>query len=70
MWLRGLTIVELEQAAETLTTCDLACPDRRFPLRDDDLVTETPVWPFLMVMVDKFPDGRSEMSFAERHHAV
>jgi hypothetical protein len=36
----------------------------------DDLVAQTLVWPFIVVMADKFSDSRSEMSFAKRHHAV
>jgi len=67
--LRSLTVVELEQAAEALTTLDLACSDHRRLWRDE-LVAETLMWPFVMVMVDKFSDGRPEMRFAEQHHSV
>jgi len=64
MRLRGLAAVELEQAAEALTTLDLACSDH-CRLWRDELVAETLAWPFVMVMVDKFSDGRPEMLFAE-----
>src|SRR5438128_231724 len=67
--LRSLTVVELEQTAEPLTTFGLARSDHH-RLGRDELVAETLVWPFVMVMVDEFSDGRPEMRFAEQHHSV
>ena len=68
MRLRGLAVVKLEQAAESLTTLHLACSDHRH-LGCDQRVAQALVRPFFMIMVDKFPDGRSEMPFAERHQS-
>src|SRR5262249_10798249 len=45
----GVSIVELEQAAESLTTLHLACADDRF-LRRDEFVAQALVRPFLMIM--------------------
>src|SRR5213594_1202375 len=53
MRLRGLAVVELEQAAESLTTLHLACSDHRRLWRDA-LVAQALVRPFFMIMVDKF----------------
>src|ERR1700730_8763824 len=69
MRLRGLAVVKLEQAAESLTTLHLACSDHRHP-GCDQRVAQALVRPFFMIMVDKFPDGRSEMPFAEQHQSV
>jgi len=69
MRLRGLAVVELEQAAESLTTLHLACSDHRRLWRDA-LVAQTLVRPFFMIMVDKFSYGRPEMPFAQKHHSV
>src|SRR5262249_54444944 len=65
----GVSIVELEQAAESLTTLHLACADDRF-LRRDELVAQALVRPFLMIMVDEFSDSRPELPFADQHHSV
>jgi hypothetical protein len=67
--LRGIAVVELEQASEPLATLHLACSDHG-RLRRDELVAETLVRPFLMVMVDKFSDSRPEMPFAEQHQSL
>ena len=64
MRLRGLAVVELEQAAESLTTLDLAWSDRRC-LGRDEFVAETLVRPFFMIMMEKFSCGRPEMAFAK-----
>src|SRR5262252_4370777 len=48
MGLRGLAIVELEQAAESLTTHHRAGSNLR-PLRRDELVPESLVRPFFMI---------------------
>src|SRR4030095_7941930 len=69
MRLRGLAIVELEQAAESLTTLHPACSDHRRLWRDE-LVAQTLVRPLFMIMVDKFSYGRPKMPFAEGHHSV
>ena len=57
-------MVELEQPAESLTTLHLAGSDRRRPWRDE-LVAQSLVRPFFMIMVNKFPEGRSKMPFPE-----
>ena len=67
--LRGLAVVELEHATEPLTALDRACSRHRY-LRRDALVAQTLVWPFLVIMVHKRPDGGPEMRFAEWHDAV
>src|SRR4051794_16532088 len=53
--LRGLSIVELEQATESLTTFHRAGSDVR-RLRRDDFVAETLVRPFFMIVTCKFCD--------------
>jgi hypothetical protein len=67
--LRSLAVVELQQTAEPITTRDLPCSDPRCCWRDE-LVAQTLVRPFFVIMVDKFSDGRPEMPFAEEHHAI
>jgi hypothetical protein len=67
--LRGLAMVELEQAAESLTTLHRARSDRGRLWRDE-LVAQTLVRPFFMIMVDKLLYGRPEMPFAEQYHSV
>jgi hypothetical protein len=65
MRLRRLAVVKLEQAAEPLTTVHLACSHHRRRWRDE-LVVQTLVRPFFMIVVDKFSYGLSEMlSFAK-----
>jgi hypothetical protein len=56
MGLRGVAVVELEQAAESLTTLRLACSDHRNVGRDQR-VAQALVRPFFMIMVDKFSHG-------------
>jgi hypothetical protein len=68
-WLCGLAVVELEQAAESLTTLHRAAIDFRH-LGRDAFVAETLVGPFFMIVTHKFFDGRPEMPFAEQHHSV
>src|SRR6476646_10636451 len=67
--LRGLAVVELEQAAESLTTFQRAGRDLR-RLRRDEFVPETLVRPFFMIVTHKFVDGCPEMPFAEQHHPI
>src|SRR5262245_33775572 len=65
----GLTVIELEQAADSLATLHgTRADDRR--LRRDELVPQTLVWPFFMIVLDKLSDGRLEMRLAEQHQAV
>src|SRR5882762_4876728 len=64
--LRGLAVIELEDAAEPRTARDRACADRRGRGRDE-FVAQTLVRPLLMIMLDKRSDGRPEVPFAERH---
>src|SRR5262249_7121077 len=56
--LRDLAIVELEQAAESLTTLHLACPNHRRLWRNE-FVLQALVRPFFMIMADKFSEGMS-----------
>jgi hypothetical protein len=61
---RGLAVVELEQAAESLATLHWACSAHCRPWRDE-LVPQNPVRPFFMIMVNKFSYGRPKTSFAD-----
>src|SRR4030095_7821412 len=61
--LRRVAVVELEQAAEPLTTLQPACSDHRCLWRDE-LVAQTLVRSFFMIMVDKFSHGRPEMPYS------
>jgi hypothetical protein len=54
-----LTVIELEQAADSLTTLHRTRDHRR--LRRDELVAPTLVWPFFMIS-----DCRLEMPFAKK----
>jgi hypothetical protein len=36
----------------------------------NQLVPETLVWPFFMIVVGEFSDGRPEVALAKRHHSV
>jgi hypothetical protein len=65
----GLAVVDLEEAAESPTTLHRACSDHS-PLGRDELVIETLVPPFFVVMVDKFSYGCAEVPFAEKYHPV
>src|SRR4030095_8400170 len=67
--LRRVAVVELEQAAEPLTTLQPACSDHRCLWRDE-LFAQTVVRSFFMIMVDKFSHGRPEMPFPEKHYSV
>src|SRR5262245_41231 len=67
--LRSLTVVEPEETAQSLTTLQRACSGHRRLCRDE-LVTQATVWPFFVIMINEISDGRPEMLFAERHHAV
>jgi hypothetical protein len=62
--LRGLAVVELEQAAESRAARDWTCADRRC-LGRDELVAQTLVRPLLMIVLDKGAYGSPEMPFAE-----
>jgi hypothetical protein len=62
--LRGLAMVQLEQAAESITTRHVACSDDCRPWRDQ-LVVQTLMRPFFMIVEDNFAYGRPEMPFAE-----
>jgi plasmid stabilization system protein ParE len=64
--LRGLTVIELEDAAEPCTAHNRACADRR-GLGRNELVAQTLVRPLLVIMLDKRSYGRPEVPFAERH---
>ena len=64
--LRGLPVVELEQAAEPLTAPDRACAGDH-GLGRDALVAQPLVRPFLMIMLHERSDGSSEVPFAEGH---
>ena len=64
--LRGLAVVELEQAAEPLTAPDRACAGDH-GLGRDELVAQPLVRPFLMIMLHERSDGSSEVPFAEGH---
>jgi hypothetical protein len=58
--LRGVTIIELEHAAEALTAPNRACADQR-GLGRDALITEILVGPFLMIVSDKRSYGGTEV---------
>jgi hypothetical protein len=64
--LRGLAVVEPEQAAEPRPAGDRACADRRC-LGRDELVAQTLVRPLLMIMLDKRSYGSPKVRFAEWH---
>ena len=67
--LRGLAIIELEQSAEALTTCDGTCSDHGCR-GHDKFIAQTLVRTFFMIMTDKCSDGRAEVRFAEEHHPL
>src|SRR6202521_1352603 len=64
--LRGVAVVEFEQASEPRTARDRACADRCC-LGRDELVAQTLVRPLLMIMLDKRSYGSPEVLFAEWH---
>ena len=67
--LRGLAVVELEHAAEALMAPHRAC-SCRCGRSCDELVAETLVRPFLMIMIDERTYGGPEVRFAEWHDTV
>jgi hypothetical protein len=54
----GGAVVELEHSAQPLAALHVALTDRR-GLAGDDLVAQTLVRPFLMIVIDKRPNGVS-----------
>jgi len=64
----GLAVVELEHTAESFTALDRsrsnACGVRR-----DELVAQTLMRPFLMIVMQKRSNSRPEVRFAEWHEA-
>ena len=68
MGLRGCALAELEHAAEPLTAPDGASSDWR-GLGRDELIAQTLVRPFLMIMVDIRSDGGPEVPFAQGHQS-
>ena len=67
--LRGLAVVELEHAPKVLMAPDWAC-SRRFGFSRDEVVAETLMRPFIMIMIDERADGSPKVRFAEWHDAV
>src|SRR5215472_4094498 len=67
--LRGLAVIELEQPAEALTTCDRPCSDHRCR-GGDEFVAQTLVRTFFMIMMHERPHRSSEVRFAQEHHAL
>ena len=65
----GLAVVELEQAAKLLMAPHGACSRGRC-LGCDELVAQTLVWPFLVIMMHKRANGSPEVRFAEWHDAI
>src|SRR5262245_48444698 len=63
--LRGLAVVELEDAAEPLTAFQRTCSDH-LCLGRDEFVAETLVRTLLVVMVYELLNGSPEMPLAER----
>ena len=64
--LRGLTVVELEHAAEPLPASDGAAADRR-DLGRDKLIVQALVRPFFMIVIDERSHRGPEVAFAEWH---
>jgi hypothetical protein len=64
--LRGLTVVELEHAAEPPTASDGASADHR-DLRRDELIVQTLVRPFFMIVIDERKHRGPEVPFAAWH---
>jgi hypothetical protein len=62
--LRGLTVVELEQPTEALTTPDRAGSDGDCRGRDE-FVAQPLVWAFFMIMMQEFSYGDPEVMFAQ-----
>src|SRR6202521_3725299 len=67
--LRGLAVVELEQAAESRTARDRACADRR-SLGRNELVAQTLVRPLLVIVLDECSYGSPEVPFTQWHDPV
>ena len=66
--LRGRAIVELEHATEPIPASDGASSDRS-GLGRDELIAETLVRSFLVIMIDKRAYGGAEVPFAEWHYS-
>ena len=62
--LRGCTVVKLEHPAQPLAALHVAWADRG-GLGRDNLVAQTLVRPFLMIVIDKRLDGVSKVRLAE-----
>ena len=69
MGLRGLAVVELEHAAKVLMAPHRTCSRQRRCGRNE-LVAQTVVWPFIMIMMDERAYGSPEVCFAEWHNSV
>ena len=67
--LRGLAVVELEQAAKLLMALHRAGARQRC-FWCDELVAQTLVRPFLVIMIHKRAHSGAEVRFAEWHDAV
>ena len=65
--LRGRTIVELEHATEPIPASDGASD--RSGLGRDELIAQTLVRSFLVIMIDKRAYGGAEVPFAERRYS-
>jgi hypothetical protein len=69
MELRGLSVGEPEYVAKPLTASHRAC-SRQPGLGRDEVVAETLVRPFMMIMMDECADGSPEVRFAEWHDDI
>ena len=67
--LRGGAVIKLEHAAESLTAPYWARSEWR-GLRRDELVAQTLVRSFLVIMIHERADGIPEVFLAERHDSV
>jgi hypothetical protein len=68
-WLRGFSVIELEHAAEPFTAPYWARSEW-CALRRDELVAQTLVRSFLVIMIHERADGSPEVFLAERHDSV
>ena len=66
----GLAVVELEQAAKLLFMAPHGACSRQPCLGCDELVAQTLVWPFLVILIDKRAHSSPEVRFAEWHDAI
>ena len=69
MGLRGVAVVEPQHAADPLTAPYRAC-SHQGGLWRDELVGQTLVWPFLMIVMHEGGNRRPEVRFAEWHDAL